>query len=99
MSFIAPYRQEIAQICEAHRVAELFLFGSHATGSAQRKSDVDLLVRFKPFGPKGYFDNYLKLKDKLEALFNKKVDLLEAQTLRNPVLIRSINRSKLKVYG
>jgi len=41
----------------------------------------------------------MELKENLESLFGRKVDLLEEQTLKNPILIRSINESKELIYG
>ena len=46
-----------------------------------------------------YFQNYMELKKNLESLFGRKVDLLEEQTLKNPILINSINESKELIYG
>jgi hypothetical protein len=46
-----------------------------------------------------YFQNYMELKENLESLFGRKVDLLEEQTLKNPILIKSINKSKELIYG
>jgi predicted nucleotidyltransferase len=58
-----------------------------------------LLVKFKPIDLARYFDNYIAFKEKLKALFGRDVDLLEEQTLKNPVLIKSINKNKELIYG
>ena len=49
--------------------------------------------------PAEYFDNYMDLKEGLEDLFSRNVDLVEIQTLKNPILKRSINRDKMQLYG
>jgi predicted nucleotidyltransferase len=41
----------------------------------------------------------MSLKEKLEQLFGRKVDLVEEQTLKNPILIQSINSNKSLIYG
>jgi len=82
-----------------YHVDKLYLFGSALNASFKKDSDIDLLVKFKPFELASYYDNYLHLKENLEELFGRKVDLVEEQTLKNPVLISSINRSKELVYG
>ena len=41
----------------------------------------------------------MDFKEKLENLFGRKVDLVEEQTLRNPILISAINKSKELIYG
>ena len=76
---------------------ELYAFGSVVSGNLRTDSDVDLLVKFGDVF--NYFDNYMDFKESLENLLNRKVDLLEEQTLKNPILIRSINRNKKIVYG
>ena len=77
----------------------MYLFGSALNSDFNKESDIDFLVKFKPFEISKYFDNYLNLKENLESLFGRKVDLLEEQTLKNPILIKSIDKSKKLIYG
>ncbi|MCF8235468.1 MAG: nucleotidyltransferase domain-containing protein [Bacteroidales bacterium] len=99
MELIRKHIDSIRSLCIQHQVEELYLFGSTSKGTSNEYSDIDLLVRFAGVTPEDYFDNYMNLKEKLEQLLSQPVDLLEEQTLKNPVLIRSINRSKIKIYG
>lgn len=99
MSILQQYKEQIKEICMQHEVETLYAFGSVDTDHFNQESDIDLLVKFKPFDLARYFDNYMDLKSKLEELLQRNVDLLEEQTLRNPVLIRSIERSKKLIYG
>ena len=90
----------INDLCQEHQVEQLYLFGSAVTDSFdEEKSDVDFLVKFKSFELKEYFKNYISLKQKLKSLFKKEIDLVEEQTLKNPYLIQSIEKSKRLVYG
>jgi predicted nucleotidyltransferase len=41
----------------------------------------------------------MELKEKLECLLKRPVDILEEQTIQNPVLRRSIDRNKKLIYG
>jgi predicted nucleotidyltransferase len=77
----------------------MYLFGSALTEKFSPNSDVDLLVNFKKIDLFQYFDNYVEFKEKLEYLLKRPVDLLEEQTIRNPVLRRSIDRNKKLIYG
>ncbi|MFN9321815.1 MAG: nucleotidyltransferase family protein, partial [Chitinophagales bacterium] len=77
----------------------MYLFGSVLNSKFNDKSDIDLLVKFREIDLAEYFDNYINFKEKLAELFGRKVDLIEEQTLRNPILIKSINNSKELVYG
>lgn len=90
---------KLKNICAIYHVDKMYLFGSALNSSFTAQSDVDLLVKFKQMDLAKYFQNYMELKENLESLFGRKVDLLEEQTLKNPILIKSINKSKELVYG
>lgn len=98
MKLIQKHLQEIKMLCDKYFVAELYVFGSVLTENFKPKSDIDFLVRFSGVNPSEYFDNYMDLKDSFEKLFSRKVDLVEIQTLKNPVLIQSIERNKTILY-
>ena len=77
----------------------MYVFGSANNKNFNEESDVDLLVKFKSIALADYFENYINFKEQLENLLGRKVDLLEEQALRNPILIQSINKSKELIYG
>jgi predicted nucleotidyltransferase len=93
-------RAEIEALCREHAVERLFLIGS-ATGAEfdATKSDVDFLVVFRAQARSGYDDVFFRLLEKLEALFGRPVDLIEARTLKNPYMIASVNRTKQLLYA
>ncbi len=99
MSFKEEYKEQLIELCKQYNVETLYLFGSAQTGKMNSNSDIDLLVRFKPFNLAKYFQNYIDFKTHLQNLFNRNVDLLEEQTLSNPYLIQSINKNKELIYG
>ena len=63
------------------------------------KSDIDMVVDFDKVNLEDYADNYFDFKYSLEDLFGREVDLLEDKAIRNPILRRNIDNSKLLVYG
>lgn len=87
------------KLCVKYNVEKMYFFGSVLNSKFNENSDVDLLVKFREMELAAYFDNYINFKEQLAELFGREVDLLEEQTLRNPVLIKSINNSKELVYG
>jgi len=91
--------ESLKRLCNIYNVDKMYLFGSALTSNFNEKSDIDFLVKFKPIELAQYFENYLEFKENLESLFGREIDLLEEQTLRNPILIKSINRSKELIYG
>lgn len=99
MILLSQYKKEITLLCESHKVDKLYLFGSATNDSFNENSDIDFLVKFKPFDLKDYFTNYLDLKEQLKKTFNREIDLVEEQTLKNPYLIKSIDKNKSLIYG
>jgi len=93
------YIQQIRILCRKHNVEKLYLFGSATNDNFSRESDIDFLVKFKNFDVAKYFENYMAFKESLKNLYNREIDLVEEQTLKNPVLIKSINKNKELIYG
>lgn len=99
MKLIEKHIDTLKSLCSKYNVEKMYLFGSALSANFNPNSDIDFLVKFKTMELSNYFDNYLDLKDKLEDLFDRKVDLVEEQTLKNPILINSINKTKALIYG
>jgi predicted nucleotidyltransferase len=90
---------EVRDLCRRYGVARLELFGS-ATSAAfdPQRSDLDFLVEFDA-DASGLFDRYFGLKESLEALYGRRVDLVTAGSLRNPYFIEAVNASRQLVYA
>ena len=98
MEFIRKSLKKIYQLCDEHRVDSLYVFGSALSGQFNEKSDIDLLVQFGKIELLDYFDNYMDLKEKLENLFSKPVDLVENQAIKNPIFRKIVDRDKKLIY-
>jgi hypothetical protein len=98
-ALIESRRAEIAEICARFGVRRLELFGSAATGAFDAaRSDFDFLVEFgdrhiKPL------EQYFGLKEALEALFARPVDLVEAGASSNRYFLESVNKSRRLLYA
>jgi len=91
---------KIKAVCKSHRVQSLYLFGSAATDDKfSDKSDIDLLVNYTESYFEGCADNYFGMIDELKSVFNRNIDLVIEDSLKNPYLIDSINQSKVLIYG
>ncbi|MFY0607216.1 MAG: nucleotidyltransferase domain-containing protein [Cyclobacteriaceae bacterium] len=91
--------KEIRKLCELHHVKSMYLFGSQVSNPDQSSNDLDLLVEFSDsLELLDYADNYFSLLEKLESLTSEKVDLVSATSLKNSILIESINQSKKLIY-
>jgi predicted nucleotidyltransferase len=81
-------------------VARLDVFGSALTHDWQPgSSDLDFLVMFGPDPRYSIADRYLGLAEGLEELFRCSVDLLTERSIRNPYFRRSVNSTRIPVYG
>ncbi|MDR7372622.1 nucleotidyltransferase domain-containing protein [Flavobacterium aquidurense] len=99
MGIVDKNIESLRNLCTMYNVEKMYLFGSALNANFNKESDIDFLVKFKRIELSEYFDNYIDFKEKLENLFGREVDLVEEQTLRNPILINSINKSKELIYG
>ncbi len=91
---------EIIALCKTHRVKSIALFGSAAKESMHENSDIDFLVQFSDeIDVLEYADNYFSFLEKLENLMGKKIDLVSRKSLKNPILIEEIDRSKVDLYA
>lgn len=98
MNLIEVKIDKLTEICDIHNVETLHLFGSVLTDHFSVDSDIDILVQFCEMDVLDYYDNYLKFKEQLENLFNRKIDLVENQAIRNPIFRKVVDREKQLVY-
>jgi predicted nucleotidyltransferase len=95
---IEKNRGAIANLCRRHGVRSLEVFGSILRDDFDLgRSDVDVLVEFEPQATDS-FSNFLGLKEALEAVFGRPVDLVELRAVRNRRLRYYIEKSKSPVY-
>ncbi|MCA6462442.1 MAG: nucleotidyltransferase domain-containing protein, partial [Chitinophagaceae bacterium] len=81
------------------KVKSLYAFGSVLSNNFNQNSDIDLIVHFKDMPVKEYADNYFDFKYSLQNIFNRPVDLLEEQAIKNPFFKNVVNQNKQLVYG
>jgi uncharacterized protein len=89
----------VAQLCRRFGVARLEAFGSATRADFDSaRSDIDFLVQFRPEARAKAFDNFFGLREGLEALFRRPIDLLTVEQVQNPYLAASINASRRPIY-
>ena len=87
-------------ICVKYHVEKLYAFGSVCRDDFEESSDVDLLVHFgAELALDDYLDNYLLLKQELEGLFHRKVDLINEKYVKNPYVINGIEKTRTAIYA
>lgn len=99
MNYFEPYQNQIAELCRKYHVRKLFAFGSVLTDRFNDESDIDLIADFDREAISDIFITYFDFKYSLEYIFNRKVDLMGEQLIRNLYLRNNINNSKQLIYG
>jgi predicted nucleotidyltransferase len=86
-------------LCEKYKISKLFLFGSILNDSFNPKtSDLDFIVEIENISPIEKGENLMSFWTELELLFSRKVDLLTSKKIKNPYLLKEINKSKSLIY-
>lgn len=101
MKLIEMNIDKIIALCRKYKVKTLSVFGSILTDRFNDNSDVDLLVDFEAYDHDkfDYVANYFSLRDALERLFNRKVDLIEYGNNLNPIFKALVDKKKQLIYG
>ncbi len=101
ISKIEEHMDEIIALCKEHEVVRLEIFGSAVTGEFDPdESDFDFLVEYPEgydWGPFG--SRHIELKERLEAILGRKVDLVIFRNVENPYVFRSIEQSRQLLYA
>ncbi len=97
---VQDHREHIGELCRRHAVRRLSLFGSAVRDDFDpEQSDLDFLVEFEPMPPHRHADAYFGLLADLEALFGRRVDLVESAALRNPYRRREIEATQVLLHA
>jgi uncharacterized protein len=91
-----PTADQILQVLRANRpelarlgVRRLGLFGSAARGEATEASDLDFLVELE----RKTFDSYMDIKELLERLFGRRIDLVVAEAVKPQLRVRILQET------
>ena len=98
MNLIETNIETIMQLCSTHKVNKMYVFGSVLKESFNKDSDIDLIVDFDQIDLVDYADNYFDLKEQLESIFNRPVDLLEEKAIRNPYFKAQVDIEKQLIW-
>lgn len=98
MNFLTNKINDIAGLCEKHKVKSLYAFGSVCTEHFNEQSDVDFIVSFKDIALFDYADNFFGLKEELEKALSRPVDLVTEKTIQNPYFLKVVEKTKTRIY-
>ena len=95
---IETIKPEIGALRKKLKVKRLDIFGSAAGDNFGPDSDVDVLIQFER-GSDGIFDRYFELKERLEDILGRTVDVVVESAITNPYFKSEVEHSKRNVYA
>ena len=99
-NLIDQKRNEVAMLCRRSGARRLDAFGSAVRADFNpATSDLDFLVEFDDVPPAAYAEAYFTLKEGLESLFGRPVDLVTSSGLANPFFRERIAAERTTVYA
>lgn len=90
---------DFKSLCVSHKIKYLYAFGSATNEKFNPEvSDIDLVVELEDQDPIERGEMLIDLWDKFEVFFSRRVDLLTESSIKNPILKRSIDKTKILIY-
>ena len=95
--FFDQHQSSIEEVCGRFGVKRLEAFGSVLRSDFSPGSDVDFLVQFDGSFPDA-FESYFGLKEGLESIVARPVDLVVVDAIKNPVFRAEVMQTKVPIY-
>ena len=89
---------EVINLCKKYFIIELSVFGSSLRDDFTQNSDVDILVSFEQNSKITLFD-IIELENDFTKILNRKVDVVEKESLRNPIRKNKILSTREIIYA
>lgn len=101
LAILESRREQISELCRRYGVQRLDVFGSAArvTDFDPARSDVDLLVSYRPEQPAPDMVEYFAFREALADVLGRPVDLVMASAVDNPYVRAGIERSRQALYA
>jgi hypothetical protein len=94
---VEAFKPEIAELCRRVKVTRLDLIEPSASHSLAQQGEIDVLARFQRDGEE-LFNRFFDLKEGLEEVLGRTVDVLVDGTLRNPDPEKVLVPSRKTIY-
>jgi hypothetical protein len=88
---------KITKFCQCWKILEMSLFGSVLREDFRADSDIDVLYKLAPNHGWNLFD-IVHMKEELEEIFGRKVDLVNKEGLKNPYRCYEILKTHQVIY-
>jgi predicted nucleotidyltransferase len=85
-------------LCKKYYINELSVFGSSIRDDFTKDSDIDILVSFNNGSKITLFD-IMDLEKEFSGLVNREVDVVEKESLKNPIRKNKILSTREVIYA
>jgi hypothetical protein len=89
---------QIVEFCQRWHIIEFALFGSVLRENFREDSDIDVLVTFAP-AQMLTLDDWLNMQEELKVSFDRNVDLVSKEYLKNPYRRHEILNTCQVIYA
>jgi predicted nucleotidyltransferase len=89
----------IISLCQRCKVLRLDVFGSVLRADFAPESDIDFLVRFYRDENTDAFLQYFEFKEGLEAILNRRIDLVCEAAIRNSYFKKEVEATREPLYA
>ena len=89
---------DVMRLCKKYYVIELSIFGSSIRDDFSQNSDVDFLVSFEQNSKISLFE-IIELENEFSKLLNREVDIVEKESLKNPIRKNKILSTREIIYA
>ena len=89
---------DAVKLCKKYNIIELSIFGSSIRDDFSKDSDVDILVSFDQKFRISLFD-IIELENEFSLLLNRDVDIVEKESLKNPIRKNRILSTREIIYA
>ena len=97
---LEEHRDKMVALCRRFGVRRLDVFGSASSDEFDpARSDIDFLVELDPPDGMSRFDAFFGLKEGLEALLGRPVDLVDPSALKNPYFAAMVESTRQQLYA
>ena len=88
------FKEELVKICEKNDIIFMGIFGSFVRGEQRKKSDIDMLIKFKEGSNMTLLD-VIRIEREFRKIFKRKVDLVTDGALSKYIKDEVINSVKV----
>jgi predicted nucleotidyltransferase len=89
---------DLVFLCKKYSINELAVFGSSIRDDFNQNSDVDILISFVHNSNISLFE-IIELERDLSQLLNREVDIVEKESIKNPIRKERILSTKEIIYA